>query len=308
MSAKNIAIAILAGLISVACTGAPSRPAMANDADCAASETIGRFDPATDLFIAQFDIKTDTDDLHSAAAVATMLAHPRFACVDYLAVSGTYGMQGGSYVDPDTLFEKAFGDRWIEAHNNRDTATQTLAARIAPVIANGGHVWIMEAGQSDVSAATIAALPDGLRPPEIKARVHIVQHSDWNERVTSPEALERVKREVDYIKIADGNAVGNGTPGFNTDDRSAWPALLSAASVGAIWQQAQALALKYNGSGHDDQSIAVGGYDNQAIGAGGLDFSDTSEAAYIFGYDAIYDVDAFVAAFVQSGAQGSPRP
>ncbi|MEO1659400.1 MAG: hypothetical protein AAFR51_00320 [Pseudomonadota bacterium] len=299
MDMKLRAICAIAGWICTACTSAPFQVQTSAHDTCAASETIGRFDPAIDLFIAQFDIKTDTDDLHSAAAVATMLAHPRFACVDYLAVSGTYGTQGGSYVDPDTLFENAFGDRWIEAHNNRDTAAQTLALRIAPVIANGGHVWIMEAGQSDVSAATLAALPDGLRPPEVKAHLHIVQHSDWNERVTSPEALERVKREVDYIKIADGNAVGNGTPGFNTDDRSAWPALLNAASVGAIWHQAQALALKYNGSGHDDQSIAVGGYDNQAIGAGGLDFSDTSEAAYIFGYDALYDVDAFVAAFVQ---------
>ncbi len=299
MSARTIAMSMIAGSILQACAAAPAPLAVTEASECTGSDQIGQFDPAKDLFIAQFDIKTDTDDLHSAAAVATMLAHPRFACVDYLAVSGTYGTQGGTYVDPETLFENAFGDRWLEAHENKEAAAQTLATRIAGVFENGGHVWIMEGGQSDVSAATLSVLLETVSVTETKARLHIVQHSDWNEQVTSPEALEQVKRDADYIKIADGNAVGNGTPGFKTSDTSAWPALLSASAVGPIWQQAQTLALENNGSGREEAGIAIGGYDNQAIGAGGLDFSDTSEAAHIFGYDDLADVDAFVGAFVK---------
>ena len=299
MTAKTISAGFAAILLVAACAITPISDPHPPGAICAAGEMIGQFEPAKDLFVAQFDIKTDTDDLHSAAAVATMLAHPRFACVDYLAVSGTYGTQGGAYVDPETLLENAFGDRWIEAHNNKDGAAAQLAARMAPVLAAGGEVWIMEAGQSDVSAATLDALSGTIPAAEMKAQIHIVQHSDWNEQVTSPQALEQVKRHADYIKIADGNGVGNGTPGFKTDDASAWPALLSAAKVGPIWEQAQRLALENNGTGYDDAGIAIGGYDNTAIGAGGLDFSDTSEAAYIFGYIDLYDVDAFVAEFVK---------
>ena len=299
MGVKIWAICLVAGGLSTACALEPTEAPTIAEAACAPGEKIGRFEPAKDLFLAQFDIKTDTDDLHSAAAVATMLAHPRFACVDFLAVSGTYGTQGGAYVDPETLFENAFGDQWIEAHNRQAEAAATLAARADHEITNGGHVWIMEAGQSDGSAATLKRLSSTVSASETKARFHVVQHSDWNERVTSPEALTRLKRDADYIRIADGNVVGNGTPGFQTRDGSAWTALLAASSVGPIWQQTRDLAVLNNGSGHDDESIAAGGYNNQAIGAGGLDFSDASEAAYIFGYETLVDVDAFVEAFVK---------
>ena len=44
--------------------------------------------------------------------------------------------------------------------------------------------------------------------------IHVVQHSDWNEKSTLPEDLRFVKVNTDYQKIPDGNVVGNGTPGF----------------------------------------------------------------------------------------------
>ena len=37
-------------------------------------DTLGRFSKEQDLFLAHFDSKTDVDDIHSVAAVATMLA------------------------------------------------------------------------------------------------------------------------------------------------------------------------------------------------------------------------------------------
>ncbi len=283
------------GLILGACSTGLSDDSMSA---CEAAAPIGRFDPAKDLFLAQFDIKTDTDDLHSAAAVATMLAHPKFACVDYLAVSGTYGTQGGAYVDPGTLFSDAFGQNWVDAHGDRDGAVERLAMRAGDVLAAGGHVWIMEGGQSDVSAATVQAVLSADPEAPTKTNFHIVQHSGWNEKVTSPEALDFVRRETDYVNIPDGNATGNGSPGFNTPDGTAWDALIAADVVGPIWALAREMGTAFNGSGFDDETISAGGYDNKSIGAGGLDFSDTSEAAWIFGYDHLEDVDAFVAAFV----------
>ncbi len=303
MTIRLLHICLAAGFILTACATTPESvdetSATTVVDTCATAQRIGRFDPAKDVFFAQFDIKTDTDDLHSAAAVATILSHPAFACVEYAAVSGTYGTQGGTYVDPDTLFENAFGDSWVDAHNRKAGAAAELAARAAPVLAKGGHVWIMEGGQSDVSAETLRQILAASEADDVANRFHIVQHSDWNEQVTTPEDLAFVQATADYIKIPDGNATGNGTPGFRTPDGSTWASLLSAKDVGAIWAQAKDMALRNNGSGRTEEGIAIGGYDNQAIGAGGLDFSDTSEMAYIFGYDSLADVDAFVETFVR---------
>lgn len=293
-SAKHLIPIIAAGLLlglSACSDNGPKTDA------CQSPEKIGRFDPASDLFLAQFDIKTDTDDLHSAAAVATVLASPGFECVTYRAVSGTYGTQGGTYVDPGTIFADAFGESWVDAHGDRDAAVARLAGDVGETLKAGGHVWIMEGGQSDVSAATLRAV---LRedPNAPLKHVHLVQHSDWNERVTSEAALSFVKVRTDYVKIPDGNAAGNGTPGFRTENGVAWPALLSASKVGPIWTAVQHSARAHNGSGFDDATIAAGGYDNKAIGAGGLDFSDTSEAMWIFGYESLRDEKAFVETFV----------
>lgn len=264
---------------------------------CASNAKIGRFDTTNDLFLAHFDIKTDTDDLHSAAAVATMLSHPDFACVNYRAVSGTYGTQGGDYVDPQDIFADAFGENWVDAHGDRAGAISRLTDDVYTTMANGGYVWIMEGGQSDVSAAVLRRLRD--KNPNIPLDViNIVQHSDWNESVTSKDALDFVKTRASYIKIPDGNGVGNGTPGFRTEHGSAWPALLAHPEMGDIWADVRALALAKNGGGSDDESIAATGYNNQAIGAGGLDFSDTAEAMWIFGYESLTDVDDFVRVFL----------
>jgi len=47
--------------------------------------------------------------------------------------------------------------------------------------------------------------------PEVDttARVHVVQHSDWNERQTTPAALAYVRAETDYVRIRDANAYLN---------------------------------------------------------------------------------------------------
>lgn len=298
MRYSSFIITVLTSLTFAACASdAPQTNA------CETAEKIGRFDPTSDLFLAQFDIKTDTDDLHSAAAVATFLASPKFECVNYRAVSGSYGTQGGVYVDPETIFADAFGGNWVNAHGDRDAATKRLAKDVSKTLQAGGHVWIMEGGQSDVSAETLRNVLKDYRDAPLKTNVHLVQHSDWNERVTSEAALSFVKTHVDYVKIPDGNMAGNGSPGFRTEAKAVWPALLADPNVGPIWMTTQKLALSKNGNGFDEVTIAAGGYDNKAIGMGGLDFSDTSEAMWIFGYEDLVDEAAFVKAFVTKAAQ-----
>ncbi len=43
------------------------------------AQQFGKFNVGKDLFLAQFDCKTDVDDIYSIAGVATMLADPRFS-------------------------------------------------------------------------------------------------------------------------------------------------------------------------------------------------------------------------------------
>ena len=53
------------------------------------------FNKAKDLLLVQLDCKTDVDDIHTAAALFTLMADPRFSTVKYHVVAGTYGIQEG---------------------------------------------------------------------------------------------------------------------------------------------------------------------------------------------------------------------
>ena len=185
---------------------------------------VGKFAVQRDIFLAHFDLKTDVDDLHSVAGVATMLADPRFAEVQYHAVAGAYGTQEGLYVPANELFDLAFGEHWSDAHGEFDAALSEISALVADVLASGGTVWIADGGQSDFSAAVVRAVKEGHRDLDTKRHIHIVQHADWNEEVTAPENLTFVKEAATYHRIPDGNAPGNGTPGFRSDDVIDWRA------------------------------------------------------------------------------------
>ena len=116
-------------------------------------------------------------------------------------------------------------------------------------------------------------------------RIHVVQHSDWNEQVTSPESLQFVKQNTDYQKIPDGNVVGNGTPGFRSPEYTGWKNKIKNPRLKEIWQLAIDLGIKYNGKD--------GRYNNAAVSAGGLDFSDLSETCWILGLESIKDAEHF---------------
>ncbi len=245
----------------------------------------GSFDIEKDLLLVQFDCKTDVDDLQSAAALVTLLSDARFSKIHYHAVAGTYGIQEGLYVPPNSLFRLAFGDNWTDAHENLADAVEKVKVIIKTTLANQGDIWIAEAGQSDFTARLIKAIQSDLPDISTSQRIHVVQHSEWNEKSTSPESLQFVKKNTDYQKIPDGNVVGNGTPGFRSPEYTQWKNKITNPELIAIWQLAIDLSNKYNGK--------EGRYNNEAISAGGLDFSDLSEVCWILKLQDIKDTEQF---------------
>jgi hypothetical protein len=256
---------------------------------------LGQFNTDRDLFLPQFDCKTDVDDLHSVAAVATMLRDERFAGVDYHAVAGAYGMQDGLYVPGEDLFKLAFGESWSDAHNDYDAALSTVAGKVISVLRTGGSVWVADGGQSDFTAAWLARAEEELPEVDLRDRVHVVQHADWNEEVTTPEKLAYLKRTASYHKIPDGNATGNGTPGLRSESPDYWPRATALTASGELWELAQQIGERYNG--------ADGRYENPAVTAGGIDFSDTAETCWIFGFDGLFDAESFFETFSEASGE-----
>lgn len=254
-------------------------------------QPVSRIAMERDLLLAHFDCKTDVDDLHSVAAMATLLSHPDYQAVNFHAVAGAYGVQEGLYVPPNELFQAAFGDHWSDAHSDFGKALLEAYAVAMDALSRGGDIWIPEAGQSDFSAALVRQIRDRNPQIETKVRIHIVQHSTWNEDVTSADALAYVKQHTDYHKIPDGNVTGNGTPGFRSPSNVKLEDYINNNNTLHIWKLALDGANAYNG--------AEGRYLNEAVAAGGLDFSDMSETCWIFGLEDIRDAEAFFSRFRQ---------
>lgn len=247
------------------------------------------FDMEKDLLLAHFDCKTDVDDLHSVAALATLLSHPDYHAIQAYAVAGAYGIQEGLYVPANQLFEAAFPGRWSDAHADFGRALREVYAVVTETLDAGGDIWIPEAGQSDFSAALLQEVRKGRPSVDTRQRIHIVQHSTWNEEVTSAESLAFARQFSDYHKIPDGNVTGNGTPGFRSDQIIKWEHSIEDPNLLHIWRLAIDIGNQYNG--------VDGRYLNTSVAAGGLDFSDVSETCWILGLADIADAEAFMDRF-----------
>ena len=82
-ASRSAAITAMAAAFGLqACTTTLGTPPLAN---CGDGGKIGLFDPSRDLLVANYDSKPDVDDLQAVAGLGTVLAHPDFACVDYIA-------------------------------------------------------------------------------------------------------------------------------------------------------------------------------------------------------------------------------
>ncbi len=254
-----------------------------------AEDSGNRFDKETDLLLAQFDSKTDVDDIHSVAAFATIVASEEFSELNYHAVAGAYGIQEGLYVPANELFSMAFGDHWSDAHSDFDQAENEVYALALNTLNSGGDIWIAECGQSDFTAAVVRRIKSSHTNFDTRKRIHVIQHSNWNQDSAAPEKLKYVKEHTSYQKIPDGNATGNGSPGFRTEQPIDWTRYIKDPRVSKIWETAIAIANRYNGQ--------EGRYLNHAISEGGFDFSDIAEVAWILELEDVPDAEAFFAKF-----------
>lgn len=221
------------------------------------------FDSQSDLISLHYDHAPDKDDGQSAAADRTLLESlygAGWLSRRVVAVSGTYGLNRNQFNPAsDAVMEAVFSETggWLSAHNDWDGTVMTLADRWESEIESGGDVWVKEGGQSDLTAAIVRQLRS--RAPELSVadRVHVIQHSTWNEEQTTPEALDYVKQTVDYIRIPDANTFLNLAGG-----NSEFEAAARAHPVfGPIWDAAFAY------------------YDPSER----LDFSDTGELLFLLG-------------------------
>jgi hypothetical protein len=188
-------------------------------------------------------------------------------------------------VPANQLFEMAFGHNWSDAHGNHAAALKTVSELVIETLDNCGDIWIAEAGQSDFSAAMVRQVKTQRADVDTGKRIHIVQHSQWNQDAASPADLAFVKTQTAYHKIEDGNAMGNGTPGFKTPSDQHWRRAVENTSTGHLWKEARIIGNRFNGVEER--------YLNKDIKAGGMDFSDTAETCWIFGFDGLNGVTDF---------------
>lgn len=242
------------------------------------------FDIKNDLLLLNFDLKTDVDDVHTIAALDLILRSPAHKELNYFAVAGTYGVQAGLYVPANNLFNMVFSEYWTDAHQSRRNSITQTTEKIKATLTMGGTIWIAEAGQSDYTQTLLEKLKsENITVP--KNNIIVVQHSEWNEKETSHDALLYVKENTTYIKIADGNKAGNGSSGFNDEKFVSAPLENKKLLSSDTWIEANKVAAQYNGIN--------GRYNNKAISNGGVDFSDLSEVTWILGITNTPDVASF---------------
>jgi len=223
-----------------------------------------KFDSGKDFISLHYDHAPDKDDAHSAAADRSMLEvlyGREWLKKHVVAVSGTYGEKNAKGFNPksDAVMDAVWNEcgGWLDGHKQRKDTTEEIAKRWLPVLNAGGDVWVKEGGQADITAEVIRALKKRNPSIDYKKRVHVVQHSHWNENKSGDDALAYCKKETDYIRIKDANAYLNQKKGNAAFEKAA----LEHPVFGGSWKAAFAY---YKPSER-------------------LDFSDTGELMHILG-------------------------
>lgn len=244
-----------------------------------ATDKAPNFDSSRDLLSLHYDHAPDRDDGHSAAADRTLLEslHGRDWIKQHVvAVSGAYGLNAKTFNDKsDAVMDACWKELggWLDAHQEPRQAVADLAQRWAAVLEKGGDVWVKEGGQSDLTLKVLKRLAKQQPELELKRRIHVVQHSNWNENKTTPAALRDVKRMTHYIRIKDANAYLNQRGGNRAFEQAA----LNHPRFAPMWKAAFAY---YAPSKR-------------------LDFSDTGELMHILDLGEM-DIEAFRKRFLQS--------
>lgn len=219
-----------------------------------------------------YDHAPDKDDGQSAAADRTILESifdADWIRKHTIAVSGTYGKNKHSFNPKSDDVMKAVWDNcdgWLSAHTERDATVIELTVRWTRTLEAGGNIWVKEGGQSDLTAEVVQRIRKQFPDLDTTKRIRVVQHSDWNERQTTEEALDYVKSHTLYIKINDANAYLNIEGGNDAFVRAA----TTHPAFAGFWRAAFAY------------------YDPKER----LDFSDTGELMHVLGLGEI-GIDQF---------------
>lgn len=249
------------------------------------AEATKNFNPRSDLLSLHYDHAPDKDDGHSAAADRTVLETlygKKWITGHVVAVSGAYGKNASTFnSQSDRVMDAAWNDcmGWLAGHTGREQVIGDLAKRWKEVLENGGDVWVKEGGQSDITAAVVRRIKDEDPGVDTASRIHVVQHSKWNEEQTTEAALAYTTNETHYIKIPDANAYLNVKGG---DAR-----FQAAATAHPVFGSAWKAAFEY--------------YNPKER----LDFSDTGELLYLLGLGEV-GIDAFRSQFLEVSEDETP--
>jgi len=241
-----------------------------------------------DLISLHYDHAPDRDDGHATVAA---LAVVRAMGIQPHVVSGAYGDRNADQYQPpaEIVMAEAWGSDWLDAHNNYQSSVNLTATTWLATLNNGGEIWVAEGGQSDFTSDVVRQIQTRNPGINTRTRIHVIQHSVFNEVNSNQADLNYSRANTDYIKIADGNNV-NATADLNQSS-AAFVQAARASAFGDAWDAA------FN-------------YLNPNIK---LDFSDTVELLHILeiGRDRIATVDDFGAEFITRNVvaqPGSPTP
>lgn len=221
------------------------------------------FNAKADLISLHYDHAPDKDDGHSAAADRTVLE--TLFGKDWIAehvvpVSGAYGKNKKSFnPKSDLVMNATWNERggWLAAHDDWDATVGRLVERWGETLQAGGDVWVKDGGQSDLTADVVRRIKKAMPDIDTQKRIHVVQHSDWNERQTTDEDLAYAKAQTDYIRIGDANRYLN--------KRGGDAQFVESAVTHPVFGDAWKAAFEYYDPKHR------------------LDFSDTGELLHIVG-------------------------
>ena len=232
-----------------------------------------RFNRQQDLVAIHFDHAPDRDDGH--AAVAALMVRDRLG-LTVQVVAGTYGFYSRDRYDAESerVMAAVWGSEWLNAHSNREGAVRAAVNQWTSTLAAGGSVWVAEGGPSDFTAEVVRRIRSNHSEFNTNQRIHVIQHSDWNEDHALAADLDYTRANTRYVKIADGNDP-NATADFRFESHNngAFVARAQSSSYSSQW----AVALNYLSPSEK------------------LDFSDTVELLHIVGLgtNVIRDVNDF---------------
>ncbi len=261
-------------------TQPPATQTPATQPPATQTPTSSRMNLSTDLLAAHFDHGPDPDDGHAAAAAYVI---GQELGIRLSVVGGTTGVYSASRYLPESerLMRRIWGQNWLDAHNSRSASAEQAARSWVSTMAAGGDVWVAEGGPSDFTAAVVRIIRNQYPEFNTRNRVHVIQHSQWNEDHALREDLNYVRANTDYRRIQDGNDP-NATADLRQDGNSAPTRSFVQAARASRYQGVWNHAFDYLDPNEK------------------LDFSDTVEVLYILGIGTgeIRGVNDFAAYFM----------